>query len=237
MYIKNNILKNWDDLPEFMRNPEVRFYYDILDKKRGSLIVKRVFDIVISFFLLVVFSVPMLVIAVLIKLDSRGPIFYRQERVTKNGKKFKIHKFRTMVNHADQMGTAITILNDTRITKVGNRLRRSRLDELPQLIDIFVGDMSFVGTRPEIVRYVREYTPEMRATLLLPAGVTSEASIRYKEENKLLDCVENVDVAYIEKVLPAKMEWNLKSIQQFSLWQDLLTCFRTILAVMGKDYS
>ncbi len=237
MCIKNNILKNWDDLPEFMKNPEVRFYYDILDKKRRSLIVKRVFDIVISFFLLVVFSVPMLVIAVLIKLDSRGPIFYRQERVTKNGKKFKIHKFRTMVNHADQMGTAITISNDTRITKVGNRLRRSRLDELPQLIDIFVGDMSFVGTRPEIVRYVREYTPAMRATLLLPAGVTSEASIRYKEENKLLDCVENVDVAYIEKVLPAKMEWNLKSIQQFSLWQDLLTCFRTILAVMGKDYS
>ncbi len=232
---KNGVLEEWNGLPAFMRVPEVKLYYDILDKKRRSLKLKRMFDLVVSFFLLAGFGIPMLVIAALIKLDSAGPVFYRQERVTRYGKVFRIHKFRTMVDHAEQMGSAITSSRDPRVTRIGVSLRRSRLDELPQLIDIILGDMSFVGTRPEVVKYVKKYTPEMRATLLLPAGVTSEASIRYKEEGKLLDGAENIDVIYVEKILPAKMKWNLKSLREFSLWKELLICFRTILAVMRKD--
>ena len=176
-----------------MQCEEVRKYYDILSKKKTSLKLKRIFDVVMAEILLVIFAIPMLIIAMMIKLDSPGPVFYRQERVTAYGKKFKIHKFRTMVNNADKMGTAVTVQNDSRITKVGAKLRDLRIDELPQLLDVLNGDMSFVGTRPEAVKYVRKYTKEMRATLLLPAGITSEASIRYKDEAKLLDEAENAD--------------------------------------------
>lgn len=230
-------LKQWDELPEFMKTPEVRPYWEILDKKRGQLILKRMFDLVVSIILLVILAIPMGIIAVLIKRDSEGPVFYRQERVTTYGRHFRIHKFRTMVSNADKIGTAVTVGNDSRITRVGAKLRGHRLDELPQVLDVIRGDMSFVGTRPEAVRYVERYKPEFNATLLMPAGITSEASIRYKDEDKLLNAADDVDEVYVNEVLPAKMKWNLESIERFRFLREILTMFRTVFAVMGKDYE
>lgn len=230
------MLKRWEELPDFMRVPEVRPYYDALAKRPVSLLLKRLFDVVIALVLLVILAIPMLIIAIAVKMDSEGPVYYRQERVTTYGKHFRIHKFRTMVSNADQIGTAVTVSNDSRITQVGARLRKLRLDELPQLFDVLSGDMSFVGTRPEVPKYVERYTPEMRATLLLPAGITSEASIRYKDEDKLLQDADDVDRVYVERVLPGKMKWNLESIRRFCFSKEALTMFRTIFAVLGKDY-
>ena len=204
------MLRKWEDLPAYMRVPEVRPYWEALNKRRGQLALKRTFDVVVAFVLLNILAIPMLIIAILIKLDSPGPVFYMQERVTTYGKKFKIHKFRTMVNNADKIGNSVTVSGDSRITKVGSKLRSLRLDELPQVIDILEGTMSFVGTRPEVTKYVKQYKPEYYATLLMPAGVTSEASIRYKNENELLDAADDVDKVYMEQVLPQKMKWNLK---------------------------
>ena len=183
---------------------------------------------------IVVLSPLLLALTAAIKLDSPGPVFFRQERVTTYGKTFRIHKFRTMVNHADKMGTAVTVGGDSRITKIGGKLRSCRLDELPQLLDVLAGDMSFVGTRPEATKYVAAYRPEYYATLLLPAGITSEASIRYKDEAKLLDAAEDVDRVYMEKVLPGKMKYNLDAIRNFSLRTELGTMFRTVAAVLDR---
>lgn len=230
-------MKNWDELPAFMRTTEVRPYWEILNKKRGQLMLKRAFDLVVSLILLIILAIPMAVIALLIKKEDPGPALYRQERVTTYGKHFKIHKFRTMVVNADKIGTAVTVGEDPRITKVGKKLRSLRLDELPQVFDVISGDMSFVGTRPEAVRYVERYKPEYNATLLMPAGITSEASIRYKDEAKLLDAASDVDKVYVEEVLPAKMKWNLNSITRFSFFREILTMFRTVFAVLGKDYE
>ena len=229
-------LRKWEDIPEYMRCEEVKPYYDALSHKRIQLFCKRLFDIVIAIILLLLLAIPMLIIAIMIKLDSKGPVFYRQERVTTYGRHFRIHKFRTMVNDADKIGTAVTVGGDARITKVGSKLRNLRLDEMPQLIDVLIGDMSFVGTRPEAVKYVDAYTNEMNATLLLPAGITSEASIRYKDEAELLDAADDVDKVYIEDILPAKMKYNLDSIKFFSFGGDIVTMFRTVAAVLGKEY-
>ena len=229
------ILKKWDDLPEFMKCDEVKVYYDILSRKKGSLILKRIFDIVVGVILLILLSIPMLIIAVMIKMDSKGPVFYRQERVTRYGKKFRIHKFRTMVNNADKIGSSVTVGGDLRITRVGSRIRDYRLDELPQVFDVLKGNMSFVGTRPEATKYVEKYSNEMLATLLLPAGITSEASIRYKDEAKLLDAADDVDYVYVETVLPEKMKYNLESIRQFNFVSDIITMLWTVGAVLGKD--
>ena len=231
------ILRRWEELPKFMRTPEVRPYWEILNKKRWQLGLKRAFDLIVGLVVLIVVAIPMVVIAVAIKLDSRGPVFYRQERVTTYGKRFKIHKFRTMVYNADKIGTSVTISNDNRITKVGAKLRHLRLDELPQVLDVISGDMSFVGTRPEVVKYVKAYNPEFYATLLMPAGITSEASIRYKDEYSLLSAADNVDKVYINKVLPTKMVWNLESVRRFRFLREILTMFRTVAAVLGKDYN
>lgn len=230
------MLRKWDELPAFMRCEEVKPYYDILRKKQVSLFFKRVFDLVGGLILLVLLAVPMAVIAVWIKLDSEGSVFYRQERVTTYGKHFKIHKFRTMVSNADQIGSTVTVGNDSRITKVGAKLRGCRLDELPQVFDLISGNMSFVGTRPEAVKYVEQYKPEYMATLLLPAGITSEASIRYKDEAELLDMADNVDRVYMEDVLPEKMKYNLEYINRYSFWGEIATMFRTVCAVFGKKY-
>ncbi len=231
------MLRRWEDLPSFMKVPEVRPYWEVLNKKRGQLALKRAFDVVVAWIMLVFLAIPMAIIAIAIKLDSKGPVFYRQERVTTYGKKFRIHKFRTMVNNADKIGSAVTVGNDSRITKVGSKLRGLRLDELPQIFDVISGNMSFVGTRPEAVKYVKQYKPEYRSTLLMPAGITSEASIRYKDEEKLLDAAEDVDSIYMEKVLPGKMKWNLESIKRFRFLRELLTMFRTVAAVLGKNYT
>lgn len=231
------ILKEWDELPKFMRTPEVRPYWEVLHKRRWQLDLKRAFDFTVALIMLFVVAVPMLIIAVAIKLDSPGPVFYRQERVTAYGKKFKIHKFRTMINNAEKLGTSVTVNNDSRITKIGQKIRDYRIDELPQLIDVIQGNMSFVGTRPEAVKYVQKYTPEMYATLLMPAGITSEACIRYKKEYKLLDAADDVDKVYVEQVLPEKMVWNLESVRRFRFLREILTMVRTVFAVLGKEYN
>lgn len=231
------MVKRWEDLPDFMRTPEVKPYWEILNKKRGQLALKRAFDLVVGFLLLIILAIPMAVIGLMIKIEDPGPMLYRQERVTTYGRHFRIHKFRTMVVNADKIGTAVTVGADPRITRVGSRLRRHRLDELPQLLDVISGDMSFVGTRPEAVKYVEQYMPEFNATLLMPAGITSEASIRYKDEDKLLNAADDVDEVYVNDVLPAKMKWNLESIRRFRFLGEILTMFRTVFAVMGKDYE
>lgn len=220
-------LWKWEDLPPEMQLPEIRKYYDILAKKRGTLIVKRGIDILASAALLILLSPVFLALAIAIKIDSPGPVFYRQERVTQYGRRFRIHKFRTMVQNADK-GAQVTVKNDARITKVGKVIRGCRLDEIAQLLDLIRGDMTLVGTRPESPKYVARYTPEMMATLLLPAGVTSEASIRYKDEAALLDGAEDVDKVYVEQVLPGKMEWNLKGIEKTGILYEIGVMFRTL---------
>ena len=228
------ILKKWEELPENLRTDAVRPYYDLLAKRRGSLALKRCFDVVVSAMMLLVLAPVFLVLAIAIKLDSPGPVFYRQVRVTQYGKEFRIFKFRSMVSDADKRGSLVTVSGDIRITRVGHFIRKCRLDELCQLIDIFRGTMTFVGTRPEVPKYVAAYTPEMMATLLLPAGVTSEASILYKDEAELLDAADDVDAVYIRDVLPGKMKYNLDALKNFSFFSDIATMFRTVFAVLGK---
>ena len=228
------MLKKWEELPDFMRIPEVRPYWEALNKKQGQLFLKRIFDLAAASILLVILAIPMLMIAVLIKLDSPGAVFYRQERVTTYGKRFRIHKFRTMVSNAESMGTTVTVNNDSRITRIGAKLRGHRLDELPQVFDVIKGDMSFVGTRPEAVKYVNRYKPEYNATLLMPAGITSEASIRYKDEAELLNHADDVDRVYMEQVLPEKMKWNLESIKQFRFLHDLVIMLSTVKAILAN---
>ena len=225
------MLRRWEDLPKRMQNEAVRPYYEQLQKKKVSLFLKRCIDVSLSSALLLFLAPVMLLIGIAVRLDSPGPALFRQVRVTQYGRQFRIFKFRTMVNHADKMGTQVTASGDARITRLGRKMRHYRLDELPQLLNIFLGDMSFVGTRPEVVKYVREYTDEMTATLLLPAGVTSEVSIQYKDEEKLLADAEDVDEAYIHVVLPEKMEYNLKSLRDFSLIHELKIMVDTVIAV------
>ena len=228
------MLRKWEELPTFMQTEEVRPYYEKLTRKWFSLLVKRIFDFAVSSVMLVILSPALLVLAVMIKKDSEGPVFYRQERITQYGRKFRIYKFRTMVINADKIGSLVTVGEDPRITKIGKRLRGCRLDELPQLINIWKGEMTFVGTRPEVEKYVKKYTPEMMATLLLPAGVTSEASIQYKDEDKLLADVsgEDADRVYVEKILPEKMKWNLDEIKKFGFFREIGTMVKTVVAVM-----
>lgn len=231
------VLKDWDELPPELRCDELRPYYDILRRHRGGLTAKRGFDIAASALLLAALSPVLLAVSAAVAADSRGGVFFLQERVTAYARHFKIIKFRTMVPDAESLGSQLTMSGDMRVTRVGRFLRKSRLDELPQLVNILVGDMSFVGTRPEVPRYVARYTNEMLATLLLPAGVTSEASIRYKDEYKLLTGAESIDDAYVQKVLPGKMYYNLKAIEDFSILNELRTMLRTVLAVCGKEYK
>ena len=230
------MLKKWDDLPEELKIPEVREYYDILKKKKVSLFFKRVFDIVVSLLMLCILSPVFLILAIAIKIDSRGPVFYRQLRVTQYNKKFRIFKFRSMVQGADK-GAQVTVSGDARITRVGKLVRKCRLDEISQLIDVLRGKMTFVGTRPESVKYVESYTPEMMATLLLPAGVTNMTCIVYKDEAGLLDCAEDADEVYVNKILPDKMFYNLNEIKKFSFWRDIKIMFMTFFAVLGKEYQ
>ena len=228
------ILKKWENLPEQLRTDAVRPYYDLLARRRGSLLLKRCFDVIVSSLMLVVLSPVFLILAIAIKCDTPGPVFYRQVRVTQYGKEFRIFKFRSMVQGADRRGSLVTVSGDSRITRVGRFIRRCRLDELCQLIDVFRGTMTFVGTRPEVPKYVAAYTPEMMATLLLPAGITSRASILYKDEADLLDAASDVDAVYVHEVLPGKMKYNLEEMKDFSFFSDIKTMFRTVFAVLGK---
>lgn len=225
------ILLEWESLPSRMKTESVKTYYDYLKTKRFSLLCKAVFDRCLAAIFLILLSPLFLYIAYKIHKDSPGGVFFKQTRVTQYGREFKIYKFRTMVVNAEALGSQVTTDNDKRITAIGEKLRKTRLDEIPQLINILKGEMSFVGTRPEVPRYVDAYTDEMMATLLLPAGVTSEASIEYKDEDRLLSNAEDADKEYIEKVLPEKMKWNLESIRNYSFSRDLLTMIKTVSAV------
>lgn len=230
------MLKKWEQLPPEMQTEEVRKYYDILKKKKGSLFFKRVFDIVVSSIMLIILSPVFLLLAIAIKIDSKGPVFYRQVRVTQYNKRFRIFKFRSMCQGADK-GSQVTVNQDARVTRIGKLIRGCRLDEVSQLVDVWRGTMTFVSVRAEVPKYTEQYTPEMMATLLLPAGVTSLASILYKDEAKMLDGVEDTDKVYVEQILPAKMYYNLKQIENFSLWNDVKLMFMTVFAVLGKEYK
>lgn len=221
----------FSELPDFMRTEEVRPYYDILIRKKKSLFLKRVVDIFSSLILIVLLVIPMLIIALAIKVSSKGPVIYKQVRVTTYGKEFRIWKFRTMYVGSDKQGE-LTCSDDDRVTKVGKLLRKFRLDELPQIFHVLSGKMSIVGTRPEVPRYVDAYTPEMMATLLMPAGVTSLASIMFKDEAELLEKSTDVDKEYIEVILPQKMEYNLKYISRFGFRRDLYLIFKTVIEVL-----
>ncbi len=226
------LLKERKSLSDIFASEQLTPYYEHLEKRKMSLFTKRVFDIIASFVILAICFPFMLIIAIAIKLDSPGTVFYRQERITTYGKTFRIFKFRTMVSNADKIGTLVTVNNDSRITRTGNFLRKYRLDELPQLINVLTGDMSFVGTRPEVKKYVDRYSEEMYATLLMKAGITSLASIRYKDEDRLLKDAENADETYVNEILPEKMKYNLEYIKKFSFWYDIKLMLMTFLAVL-----
>ena len=226
------VLRNWQDLPASMKTEQVRYYYDRLTRKKSSLVIKRAGDVLLSGIMLIILSPFFLVMSLIIKLDSPGPVFFRQIRITQYGKEFRIFKFRTMVQNADRMGTQVTVKGDQRITRVGSVIRKYRIDEISQLLNIFNGTMTFVGTRPEVPKYVEQYTDEMMATLLLPAGVTSNASISYKDEDRLLAATDDVDRVYVDTILPEKMKYNLRDLRDFSIGNDIKTIFRTVKEVI-----
>ena len=213
----------------------VKKYREEIEKRSVSLFLKLFLDKVLALVLLIPLSPIILAIAIWIKLDSEGPVFYRQERITTYGRPFRIFKFRTMVKDADKLGAVVTEHNDPRISRAGDKLRKVRLDELPQLFNVLLGDMSFVGVRPEVAKYVNRYTDEMNATLLLPAGITSPASIEYKDEDEVIEKFKgsgrSIDDIYIEEVLPDKMKYNLEYIKNFSIINDIKIMIQTALAV------
>lgn len=226
-------MRDWKDIPAFMKNDRVREYYNILKKHEKELKLKRICDIILGLVLFVLLLPIMICIGIAVKLDSKGPALFRQTRITAYGKRFKIYKFRTMcAGKRSSSETQVTARDDARITGIGKKLRRYRLDELPQLWNIIKGDMTFVGTRPEVEKYVRQYADEMKATLLIPAGVTSRASIEYKDEEELLAGVEDVEEAYIQKILPEKMKYNLEALRHYSFLSDVRTLIQTVGAVI-----
>lgn len=230
------MLRKWEDLPDCMRTEVVRPYYEILKGKIMTLLFKRLFDLIFSALMLMILSPLFFIIAIMIKIDSKGPVFYSQIRVTQYCEEFKIYKFRTMITGADKKGSLVTAQNDSRITRIGLKLRKFRMDEIPQLINIFKGEMSFVGTRPEVTKYVNNYKDEWYATLLLPAGVTSETSIKFKDEDKIIgEEVKkglSVDEVYIKKILPKKMRFNLESLKNIGNINDIRIMLQTVMSVM-----
>ena len=229
-------LKKWEDLPEDMQNESVRVYYDILSKKKGTLLIKRLFDIAASLFFLVVLSPVYLFTAIAIKLESKGPVMYRQVRKTAYERDFRIHKFRSMYVNSDRR-FLLTMKNDNRVTRVGAFIRKYKIDEFGQLIDVLKGDMTFVGVRPQVQKYVDKYTDEMRATLLLPAGITSLASIYYRNENDLLHSRDDPEKLYLSVILPDKMQYNLSGIKDLSVFYDLKILLMTVFTLFGKNYE
>ena len=231
------MLKKWDELPNNLQTDCVRKYYEILKKKKASLLLKRVFDLFAAFTLLLLLSPTIIILSLIILIEDGRPVFYRQTRITQYGEKFRIFKFRTMVKNADKLGSEVTVDHDPRITKIGGFIRKLRLDEIPQLFNVLAGSMTFVGTRPEAEKYVERYADYMMATLLLPAGITSEASIYFKDEAELLSSAENAEEVYVNTVLPEKMYYNLKSIEKFGFWREIGVMIKTVFAVLGKDYK
>ena len=227
------LLPRYSQLPEQMQNDEVLKYYNILSKRTGSLLLKRISDIICALLLIVILALPMIIVAVCVKADSPGSVFFRQRRVTTGGKVFSIFKFRTMYVNDNAKNAQVTSGTDSRITKMGRTLRKLRLDEMPQLFNVLIGDMTFVGTRPEVERYVEKYTPEMYATLLMPAGITSMTSIKYRNEEEILEKADDVEKAYIEQILPDKMKYNLEYIEKFNFFYDIYIMLLTAVKVFS----
>ena len=205
----------------------------VLAKRRPQLALKRLMDVAISGCALLVLWPLLLLIALAIKIDDPGPVFYRQVRVGRNGKEFRIFKFRTMVVDADRKGLQITVGRDSRITRVGAFLRKTKLDELAQLLNVFAGEMSFVGPRPEVPKYVDLYTPYQRQVLLVRPGITDYASIAYRNENDLLEGAQDPERMYIDEIMPAKIELNMKYLHEISPLCDMKLIFKTIAAVLA----
>jgi Sugar transferases involved in lipopolysaccharide synthesis len=222
---------SYQELPEGMRNEPTEKYWELLRKKRFSLAVKRLFDIVASLIILVVLSPFFLLLAFAVKLDSRGPVFYRQVRVGRYNRDFKIFKFRTMVQDADRVGPPLTLGEDPRITRVGRFIRKLRLDEFSQILNVLGGSMSLVGPRPEVRKYVDAYTPEYMATLLIRPGITASSSIAFKDEDRILNAGGDPEQIYVEKILPPKMELNLQYVRDIGFWNDIKILFQTVGAV------
>ena len=223
----------FSSLPENMQVEEVKHYYDILKQKGRSLFFKRVLDLSLALILCIILLLPMFVIALIIMFSSKGPIIYKQVRVTTFNREFRIWKFRTMKVGSDALGE-LTCSDDDRVTGVGRFLRKYRLDELPQIFHVISGNMSIVGTRPEVPRYTKEYTPEMMATLLMPAGVTSLASIMFKDEAELLENCDDADKVYINDILPQKMKYNLEYLEKFGFRRDLKLILKTVKEVVSS---
>lgn len=233
--------KEWEkpvtyaNLPESMKNETTRKYWELLQKHKGSLAAKRCFDVAVSSALLLGCSPLFLLLAIAIKLDSKGPVFYRQVRVGRYNQDFKIFKFRTMVSNADKIGLAITTGNDPRITRMGKLIRKCRLDEVSQLLNVLNGTMSLVGPRPEVRKYVQAYQPEYLATLLVRPGVTAQASIQFRNEDELLAQSNDPEMTYIKDILPVKMQLGLDYLSQISVWNDWKIMVKTVFAVLKKD--
>ena len=229
-------MRAFEKLPAQFQNDSVKAYYDILSKRQGTIILKRVFDIIVSIILLVFLIIPIAVISILIKVNSPGPVLFKQKRVTTYGRIFKIYKFRTMVVNAESLGSKVTTKNDARVTSIGKTLRKFRLDELPQIFNVIGGSMSFVGTRPEVQKYVDLYEDEYYATLLLPAVITSLTSIKFKDEENLLSAIvdtEKIDETYVKTILPQKMEYNLQYTKEFGFLSDIKIMFKTVKEVIS----
>ena len=205
---------------------------DVLARRKPQLIAKRAMDIVLSACALAILWPLLLLIALAIWIDDPGPVFYRQVRVGRNGKTFRIFKFRSMVMDADKKGLAITVGRDSRITRVGAVLRKTKLDELAQLLNVLFGQMSFVGPRPEVPKYVELYTPYQRQVLLVRPGITDYASIAYRNENDLLAGAPNPETMYIEQIMPDKIEFNMKYLREISPLADIRLILKTIVAVI-----
>lgn len=223
---------NFQALPKNMKNKYTKEYLGLLEKRRFSLCAKRVFDVAVSLLILLVLSPLLLLLALAVKLDSRGPVFYRQVRVGRYNQDFKIFKFRTMVQDADKIGPPLTVGDDPRVTRVGHLIRKLRLDEFSQLLNVLGGSMSLVGPRPEVRKYVDVYTPKYMATLLIRPGITATSSIAFKDEDSLLNAAEDPEKVYVEQILPPKMAYNLAYMKKISLLNDIKIMFQTVGAVL-----
>ena len=219
-------------LPEEMYTPEVRPWLECLGRQRGRLVRKRLFDIGASLMILLIASPFLLLLALAIKLDSPGPVFYRQVRVGRYGKDFRIFKFRTMVQDADKKGLSLTTGHDPRITRVGRFIRKIRLDEFSQLLNVLKGEMSLVGPRPEVRRYVEAYAPEYWATLLVRPGITAPSSIAFRNEDEILGAGGDPEEIYIQQILPEKCRLNLEYLKNISVCRDIAVMFQTAAAVL-----
>lgn len=220
------------ELTFMQQTEELQEYKELLERQRVSLFLKRVFDIVVSALILLLLSPVFLLLSIAIKLDSSGPVFYRQVRVGRYGEDFKIFKFRSMVQDADKKGLALTTEGDARITRVGKLIRKCRLDEFSQVLNVLQGTMSLVGPRPEVRRYVDVYEPEYLATLLIRPGVTATASIAFRNEDELLNSGGDPEEIYVKQILPEKMRYNLEYLQNISVWNDIKIMVQTVLAVL-----